>query len=185
MQAPFKAHFICISYSFRLTSLNIVLGSGYKEVDASTETEKAARDAYTSLKLKGLNERLYMHVTFPLEVPEVKQDQLKTPVKLDLLTRLSECLRELYSETQAMVAETCKYSEDLEGEFFDFAHHGLRAEHNDLVYRIIDLESTLAEMLEVEKEAYKRLLGYQANRQYVGESVKRSFLLGTLHTNFT
>lgn len=56
-------------------------------------------------------------MTSPLEVPEVKQDQLKTPVKLDLLTRLSECLQELYGETQAMVAETCKCSEDLNREF--------------------------------------------------------------------
>ena len=94
-----------------------------------------------SLRLQHLNEQLKTHVTSPLEVPEVKQDQLKTSVKLDHLTKLSERLQELYSEVHAMVAETCKCSEDLKKEFYDFAYHGLRAVHNDLVPRVTDLES--------------------------------------------
>ena len=104
-------------------------------------------------------------MTSPLDVPEEKQDQLKTSVKLDLLTKLSERLQELYSEVQAMVAETCKCSEDLKKEFYDFAYHGLRAVHSDLVPRVTELESVLGEMSEEEKKDFERLAGYQVNRQ--------------------
>ena len=106
-------------------------------------------------------------------MPEVKQDQLKTPVKLDLLTNLSLKLQELYSETQAMVAETCKCSEDLKREFYDFAYHGLRAEHNELVHRVQDLESALPEMSEEEKKDFERLHGYQVNRQRQVEGLEK------------
>ena len=104
-------------------------------------------------------------MTSPLEVPEVKQDQLKTPLKLDLLTKLSVNLQELYSEIQAMVAETCKCSEDLKKDFYDFAYHGLRAEHNELVHRVEDLVSALPEMSEEEKKDFEKLHRYQVNRQ--------------------
>ena len=104
-------------------------------------------------------------MTSLLEVPEVNQDQLKTPVKLDLLTRLSETLQELYSETQAMAMEACKCSEELKREFFDFAYFGLRAQHNDLFNRVRGLKSALAELSEEEKKDLERLQGYQVNRR--------------------
>jgi len=84
---------------------------------------------------------------------------------LDLLTKLSESLQKIYSDIQAMVAETCKCNEDLKREFYDFAYHGLRAEHNDLVLRVKDLESSQAEMSDEEKKDFKRLQQYQNNRQ--------------------
>jgi len=133
--------------------------------DVILDTEQAARERRITVRLQHLNEQLKTYVTSPLEVPEVKQDQLKTSVKLDLLTKLSERLQELYSEVQAMVAETCKCSEDLKKEFYDFAYHGLRAVHNDLVPRVTDLESALGEMFEEEKKDFERLTGYQVNRQ--------------------
>ena len=86
-------------------------------------------------------------------------------MKLDLLTKLSESLQNMYSDIQAMVAETCKCNEDLKREFYDLAYHGLRAEHNDLVLRVKDLESFQAEMTDEEKKAFKRLQQYQNNRQ--------------------
>ena len=71
----------------------------------------------------------------------------------------------MYSEIQAMVAETCKCNEDLKREFYDFAYHGLRAEHNDLVLRVRDLESSQAEMSVEEKKDFQRLQQDQSNRQ--------------------
>ena len=136
-----------------------------EEVSVILDTEQATREHRISVRLQRLNERLKTYVTSPLEVPEVKQDQLKTSVKLDLLIKLSERLQELYSEVQAMVAETCKCSEDLKKEFYDFAYHGLRAVHNDLGPRVTDLESALVEMSEEEKKDFERLTGYQVNRQ--------------------
>ena len=96
---------------------------------------------------------------------EVKQDQLRTAVKLDLLTRLSERLQDLYTEALSMVAEACKCSEDLRKDFYDLAYHGLRAEHYELVHRVKDLESAQEEMNEEEKKEYDRLQSYQRGRQ--------------------
>ena len=96
---------------------------------------------------------------------EVKQDQVKTAVKLDLLTRLSERLQELYTVALRIVAEACKCSEDLRQDFYDLAYHGLRAEHYELVHRVKDLESALEEMSEEEKKEYDRLQSYQKGRQ--------------------
>jgi len=64
-----------------------------------------------------------------------------------------------------MVAETCKCNEDLKREFYDFAYHGLRAEHNDLVLRVKDLESSKAEMSIEEKKDFQRLQQHQNNRK--------------------
>jgi len=137
-------------------------------VDAATElkdTEQEARERRIALQLRSLDEKLKKEVTSPLQVQEVKEDKLKTAVKLDLLTKLSESLQNMYSDIQAMVAETCKCNEDLKREFYDFAYHGLRAEHNDLVLRVEDLESSQADMSDEEKEDLKKLQQYQNNRQ--------------------
>ena len=96
---------------------------------------------------------------------EATQDQLRTAGKLDLLTRLSERLQDLYTEAVGMVAEACKCSEDLRKDFYDLAYHGLRAEHFQLVYRVKDLESALEEMSEEEKKEFDKLQSYQKSRQ--------------------
>ena len=129
------------------------------------DTDQENRERRIALQLKSLEEKLKEEVTSLLQVLEVKEDKLTTAVKLDLLTKLSKSLQNLYSSTQAMVAEMCKCSDDLRREFFDFAYHGLRAEHNDLVCRVNDLESSQTEMYDEEKKAFKRLQQYQDNRQ--------------------
>ena len=138
-----------------------VSGGTRDDLDIDQET----RERQISSQLKNLNRELKIYVTDLLQVPEVKQDKLRTAVKLDLLTRLSVNLQEMYSKIVAMAAETCKCSEDLKREFYDFAYHGLRAEHNDLVPRVKDLESFKAEMSDEEKKEFKRLQQYQINRQ--------------------
>jgi len=139
----------------------------------STDTDELAREHHMRMKLEDLKQQLATYVTSPLEVREVNQDQLDTPVKLDLLTRLSKSLQELYSETKGMVLETCKCDEDLKREFYDFAYHGLRGEHNDLVHRVKDLESAKGEMSEEEKKAFENLQGYQVNRQKLVEMLEK------------
>ena len=111
--------------------------------DVSKETDEEARERRISEKLQKYIRDLKTYVTSSLEVPEVKQDQLKTPVKLDLLKTLSEHLEDLYIATRDMVSETCKCSEYLKRDFYDFAYHGLRADHNELVHRVEDLEDTV------------------------------------------
>lgn len=138
-----------------------VSGATTNDLDA----DQANRERGINIQLKNLNEKLKKELTSLLQVPEVKEDKLKTAVKLDLLTKLSESLQDMYSEIQSMVAETCKCNEDLKREFYDFAYHGLRAEHNDLVLRVKDLESSQAEMSEDERKAFERLQQYQNNRQ--------------------
>ena len=105
----------------------------------------------------------------------VKQDQLKTAVKLDLLTRLSKQLQELYTKALGMVAEACKCSEELRKVFHDLAYHGLRAVHYELVYRVKDLESALEEMSEDEKKEYDRLQSHQKGRQRQVERLDRLY----------
>ena len=137
--------------------------SGTTKNDLDTDQEN--RERRIAIQLESLDGKLKEEVTSLLQVPEVKEDKLKTAVKLDLLTKLSESLQNMYSDIQAMVAETCKCNEDLKREFYDLAYHGLRAEHNDLVLRVKDLESFQAEMTDEEKKAFKRLQQYQNNRQ--------------------
>ena len=129
------------------------------------DTDEENRERRIAIQLKDLDGKLKKEVTSLLQVPEVKEDKLKTAVKLDLLTKLSESLQNIYSDIQTMVAETCKCNEDLKREFYDFAYHGLRAEHNDLVHRVKDLESSQGEMSYDEKNDFKRLQQYQINRQ--------------------
>ena len=130
-----------------------------------TDTDRAERELHISEMLGNLKRQLSTYVTSLLEVPEINQDQLKTPVRLDILTRLSKRLQELYTDIQTMVPQACRCSEDLKKEFYDFVYHGLRAEHNELVHRVQDLESALEEMSEEEKENFCQLKKYQVNRK--------------------
>ena len=116
-------------------------------------------------KLKDLNELLRKNVTFILQVPEVKEDKLKVPVQLDLLSRLSFSLQELYTSVLSMGTECCKCSEEVRREFYDFAYHGLRAEHNDVVHRVEDLEMAQGKMTAEEKKDFGKLQQLQTNRQ--------------------
>ena len=131
----------------------------------SKETDEEARERRVSEKLQKYIRDLKTYVTSSLEVPEVKQDQLKTPVKLDILKTLSEHLGDLYIGTRDMVSETCKCSEDLKREFYDFGYHGLRADHNELIHRVKDLDDTVQEMSEEEKEELQKLKEFQMNRE--------------------
>ena len=138
-----------------------------QEGDLPTDTDQLARDREhrIDVRLRNINEQLHIYVTSPLQVQEVKQDQLKTAVKLDLLTNLSKRLQEFYSEALGMVKEAGICSEDLRKNFYDLAYYGLRAEHYELVHRVTDLESALEKMSEEEKKEFDKLQSYQRGRQ--------------------
>ncbi|XP_068722223.1 uncharacterized protein [Montipora capricornis] len=131
----------------------------------SEKADEEARERRISAQLQKYTHDLKTYVTSSLEVPEVKQDQLKTPVKLDILKTLSEHLEGLYIATRDMVSETCKCSEDLKRDFYDFAYHGLRADHNELVHRFKDLEDAVQEMGEEEKEELQKVKEFQLHRE--------------------
>ena len=116
-------------------------------------------------KLKDLDELLRKNVTVILQLPEVKEDKPKVPVQLDLLSRLSFSLQELYTSVLSMGAECCKCSEEVRREFYDFAYHGLRAEHNDAVHRVKDLATKQGKMTAEEKKDFGKLQQLQTNRQ--------------------
>lgn len=128
------------------------------------EPEQADTESEINAKLKDLNEQLYRNITSLLQVPETK-DKLKVSVTVDLLTRLSVSLQELYSSVLSMVAETCKCNEEVKREFYDLAYHGLRAEHNDVVHRVEDLATAQEQMSDEEKVEFVKLQQYQTNRQ--------------------
>ena len=138
-----------------------------QEGDPSTNTDQLARDREHRIdaRLRNINQQLHVYVTSPLQVQEVSQDQLKTAVKLHLLTNLSKRLQELYTEALGMVKEAGKCSEDLRKDFYDLAYHGLRAEHYELVHRVKDLESAQGKMSEEEKKEFDKLQSYQRGRQ--------------------
>ena len=129
------------------------------------EPDQAARERSVSDKLKDVNDQLKTYVISPLEVSEVKQDQLNTPVKIDLLANISRRLQELYSKMQALVGEACQCSEDLKRDYYDLANNGLRAAHNDVIHRVNDLKSLQKKMTEEERGNFQRLQTYQVNRQ--------------------
>ena len=144
------------SYAFNF-SINI------QQSDLSTDSDQL--EHRVDVRLRNINDQLHTYVTSPLQVQEVKQDQLRTAVKLDLLTKLSERLQELYTEALGMVKEAGKCSEDLRKDFYDLAYHGLRAEHYELVHRVKDLESAQEEMSEEENKEFDKLQSYRRGRQ--------------------
>ena len=129
------------------------------------EPDQDGRERSVSDKLKDVNDQLKTYVISPLEVSEVKQDQLNTPVKIDLLTNISRRLQELYSKMQALVGEACQCSENLKRDYYDLANNGLRAAHNDVINRVDDLKSLQEKMTEEEKGNFLKLQTYQGNRQ--------------------
>ena len=116
-------------------------------------------------KLKDLNDLLFKNVTSLLQVPEIKEDKLKVSFTLDFLKGLSVSLQELYTSVHSMVTECCKCSEEVRREFYDFTYHGLRAEHNDVVHRVEDLEMAQGKMTAEEKKDFGKLQQLQTNRQ--------------------
>ena len=121
-----------------------------KRADTGAEIDAA--------KVKHLNRLLCSKVTSVLEEPETRD-------KLIVLTRLSVSLQELYSSVLSMAAETCKCSEKVKQEFHDFAYHGIRAEHNDLVHRVEELATAREKMSDEEKKDFGKLQQLQTNRQ--------------------
>lgn len=140
-------------------------GNYEQDVVYVEEPDQAARERSVSDQLKDVNDQLKTYVISPLEVSEVKQDQLNTPVKIDLLTNISRRLQELYSKMQALVGEACQCSEDLKRDYYDLANNGLRAAHNDVIHRVVDLKSLQEKMTEEEKGNFQKLQTYQGNRQ--------------------
>ena len=69
-------------------------------------SDQENRERRIAIQLKRLDEKLKNEVTSPLQVQEVREDKLRTAVKLDLLTKLSESLQNIYSNIRAMVADT-------------------------------------------------------------------------------
>lgn len=138
-----------------------------------SDANQADREHRIGAQLKNINEQLNTYVTSPLQTPVVKQDQLRLAVRLDLLVRLSENLQELYTETQGMISEAAKCSEELRRDYYDLAYHGLRAEHFDLVHRVEDLESAQQDMSEEERKEYERLQSYQKDRQRQVEALDK------------
>ena len=151
--------------SFFSQDLEDKLSIDMNACQVSEEADEEARERRISAQLQKYTRDLQTYVTSTLEVPEVKQDQLKTAVQLNILKTLSEHLEGLYIATRDMVSETCKCSEDLKRDFYDFAYHGLRADHNELVHRFKDLEYGVQKMSEEEKEELQRLKVFQLNRQ--------------------
>ncbi|XP_073233650.1 uncharacterized protein [Porites lutea] len=150
--------------------LSIANQKGHDENDTEQHQSDLSTDSdqlehRVDVQLRNINDQLHTYVTSPLQVQEVKQDQLRTAVKLDLLTKLSERLQELYTEALGMVKEAGKCSEDLRKDFYDLAYHGLRAEHYELVHRVKDLKSAQQEMSEEEKKEFDKLQSYQRGRQ--------------------
>ncbi|RMX43054.1 hypothetical protein pdam_00015297 [Pocillopora damicornis] len=139
------------------------LDSPREEESENTRDETTEQGIVVQLRL--LNEQLIERVISPLQVSEVKEDKLKTSVMIDLLIRLSMTLQELYSTTLSMVTKSCKCSEDVKREFYDFAYHGLRAEHNDLIHRVEELTSVEKEMTGEEQSELSKLRELQSNRQ--------------------
>ena len=137
-----------------------------------------SREGRVKDKLENIKEQLSTHVTTPLQVPEINQDQLDRETTLKRLTDQSRHLRNIYSEILQMVSEACKCSENIRNDFFDLACYGLRAAHYDVVHRVEALESAQKEMSEEEKEAFKRLRGFQINRE--GEIEKLDVLWNRL-----
>ena len=64
--------------------------------DVCEETDEEARERRIGAKLQKCSNQRETYVTSILEVPEVKQGQLKTPVKLDLFKTLNEHLTNQY-----------------------------------------------------------------------------------------
>ena len=108
-----------------------------------------------------------------MQAPVVKQDQLRLAVRIDVLIRLSENLRDLYTETQEMSCEATKCSKDLRRDYYGLAYHGLREEHFELVHRVKNLESAKEDMSEEEGKEYKKLQSYQKDRQRQVEALDK------------
>lgn len=136
-----------------------------REEESENTRDETNTEQGIVVQLRLLNEQLIERVISPLQVSEVKEDKLKTSVMVDLLIRLSMTLQELYSTTLSMVTKSCKCSEDVKREFYDFAYHGLRAEHNDLMHRVEELTSVEKEMTGEEQSELSKLRELQSNRQ--------------------
>ena len=144
---------------------NSVRGDDSEDTGKCLTLDRGDTEREIDVKLKDLDELLRKNVTFILQVPEVKEDKPKVPVQLDLLSRLSFSLQELYTSVLSIGAECCKCSEEVRREFYDFAYHGLRAEHNDVVHRVEDLEMAQGKMTAEEKKDFGKLQQLQTNRQ--------------------
>ena len=122
------------------------------------------KDLGISKELERLQEKL-SNIIFNLEIRELKEESFPITNKLDLLTRHSRTLHELYTKVTGMTGEACKCDELVRKEFYDFTYHGLRAVHNDLCAAAADLQPLEVTLEKKEKETLQKLLSYQKGRE--------------------
>ena len=123
------------------------------------ETMKATNKASIGEQLQEIKRKL-QELTESLAIYEVKQDQLKIAVRLDLYIRLASEIQKLYSRAKALTYSVAQCDTNWKEEFSESIFDGLRAVHNDLTARVRDLESSQGDMSEKEKEEFKRLMRY-------------------------
>ena len=140
----------------------IVKTSGVKDYDISEELER-------------LQEKL-SNITTDLEIGELKDESFPITKKLDLITRHSRTLQELYTKATGMTGEACNCNEFVRRNFYDFTYHSLRAVHNDLRARAADLQSVEGTMKGDENETLRKILSYQKGREKQVEQLERLWL---------
>ena len=132
-------------------------------------------DLGVSEELERLQEKL-SNIISDLEIGELKEESFRIPNKLDLLTRHSRTLQELYTKVTGMTGEACKCDEVVRRNFYDFTYHSLRAVHNDLRARAADLQSLLVTLKEEEKETLRKILSYQKGREKQVEHLEKLWI---------
>ena len=111
-----------------------------------------------------------------LEIGELKEESFPIPNKLDLLTRHSRTLQELYTKVTGMTGEAYKCDELVRRNFYDFTYHSLRSVHDNLCARAADLQSAEATMIEKEKETLRSLISYQRGREKQVEQLEKLWI---------
>ena len=148
-------------------------GEDVKAVEnAGDQTDKVHQ---ISEELERLQKKL-SDITADLEIHELKEETFTIPKKLDLITRESRTLQELYTKVTGMTGEACKCNELMRRNFYDFTYHSLRAVHNDLNGRIADLQSVEANMKEEEKAKLENLLLCKRGREKQIEQLEKLWI---------
>lgn len=125
-----------------------------------------ARESHVREILEKCKKELNILVTQPLQVPEVRQNNLLRPeVKADVLQVVSERLEELYNITLGIAPEACRCSEALRERFFNFAYDTLQTENTEMNHKYDDVKKTLKKMPKDGKKEFKKLTLLQNRRK--------------------
>ena len=137
-----------------------------KNKDISSILSQEGRESHVGEILEKCKKELNILVSQPLQVPEVRQDNLLRPeVKVDVLQVVSERLEELYNITLGIAPEACQCSEALRERFYNFAYHTLQTEHKEMNHKHDDVKKTLKKMPKDGKEEFKKLILLQKRRK--------------------